>query len=269
MTTVRRKSRRHIRLIHCNTAEAEDRARKLRGAGYDVTYDALEAGFLRELRACLPSAVIVDLSRLPSQGRDVAIAIRHAKALRHVPLVFVGGHPDKLPAIKKHLPDAVYTNWSSIRTALKKAIASPISDPVVPKSGLAGYSGTPLPKKLGFKANSVVVILGAPPNFEKTLGELPSGVTLRKRASSKRDLTIWFVKSGTQLRKRIDRLAGEVRDGGLWIAWPKKASGVSTDLSGNSVRKIGLESGLVDYKICAIDDTWSGLKFARRKADRG
>ena len=256
-------------MIHWNSAEAEERARKLRGAGYDVAHDVPKATFLRELRADPPSAVIVDLSRLPSQGRDVALAIRHAKALRHVPLVFVGGQPDKLAAIKKHLPDAVYTNWRSIRGSLEKAIANPIRDPVVPDSGLAGYSGTPLPKKLGIKADSVVVILGAPPDFEKTLGKLPSGVTLRKRAGGKRDLTIWFVKSGTRLRKRVGRLAEEVRDGGLWIAWPKKASGVQTDLSGNVVRKVGLESGLVDYKICAIDDTWSGLKFARRKAARG
>ncbi|UCC49917.1 MAG: DUF3052 domain-containing protein [Gemmatimonadota bacterium] len=136
----------------------------------------------------------------------------------------------------------------------------------MPGSVLAGYSGTPLTKKLGIKANSVVALIGAPPGFEKALGKLPDGVTLRRRAGGQADLIIWFNKSCKDLERGIDRMAEQVGRDGLWIAWPKKSSRVTSDLSGNEVRRLGLGAGLVDYKICAIDATWSGLKFTRKKA---
>ena len=131
---------------------------------------------------------------------------------------------------------------------------------------MAGYSGTPLVKKLGIKENAVVALVGAPRDFEKTLGRLPGGVTLRRRAGSRADLTLWFAKSARDLEGRIARMAASIGRDGLWIAWPKKASGVVTDLSEGLVRRSGLATGLVDYKICAIDATWSGLRFARRAA---
>jgi hypothetical protein len=96
---------------------------------------------------------------------------------------------------------------------------------------------------------------------------LPDGATLLRRLSAA-DLIICFTKSRAELERRIGALATKVGDGGMWIAWPKQASGVATDLTQNDVRRIGLASGLVDYKICAIDTTWSGLKFARRKGER-
>ncbi len=130
----------------------------------------------------------------------------------------------------------------------------------------AGYSGTPLPKKLGIKASSSVVLVGAPEEFEKTLGPLPEDVVLRRDARGKRDVTIWFVDSQKELRRRIVRM-GEFADGArLWIAWPKKSSGVVSDVTEPVVRETGLATGLVDYKICAIDKTWSGLLFAKRRA---
>ncbi|NNG17367.1 MAG: DUF3052 domain-containing protein [Gemmatimonadales bacterium] len=133
------------------------------------------------------------------------------------------------------------------------------------KSALAGYSGTPLPKKLGIKAGYVVALVGAPQGFEKTLGRLPDDVQLRKQARGKPDLVVWFARSRKELESRVKRMGALAGVGGLWIAWPKKASGLATDLSQSDVRKVGLASGLVDYKVAAIDETWSGLKFARRK----
>ena len=129
---------------------------------------------------------------------------------------------------------------------------------------MAGYSGTPLPKKLGIKDGHVVVVVNGPPGFAKTLGRLPSGVTVRRQDRGARDLTIWFVGRARDLEQRIVRMADKVGAGGLWIAWPKKASGVPTDVSEGLVRRAGLAVGLVDYKICAIDEVWSGLKFAVR-----
>jgi CheY-like chemotaxis protein len=254
-----------VKLIHWKESEIAQRTEKLRACGYEVDHEALDGGqAFSELRSSPPSAVVIDLSRLPSNGRDVAILLRRTKATRHVPIVFVEGETDKVARIRELLPDAVYTTWGRIRGALKRAITKTSVTSVVPDQ-MAGYSGTPLPRKLGIKEGSILALINAPPDFSKILGELPVGVTVKTGSRSRRDLTIWFPKSVKELEDRIDRLAEQVGGGGIWIAWPKKASGVKTDLTQTVIRKIGLAAGLVDYKICAIDVTWSGLKFTRRK----
>jgi hypothetical protein len=136
----------------------------------------------------------------------------------------------------------------------------------MPQSGLDSYSGTPLPKKLGIKPGCAVALLGAPADFELTLGNLPDGVEIRRDQLEGCDLAIWFPECHAELRARVLEIGAGFGAGGLWVAWPKKASGIASDLSEPIVREAGLASGLVDYKICAIDATWSGLKFARRKA---
>lgn len=129
---------------------------------------------------------------------------------------------------------------------------------------MAGYSGTPLVQKLGIKPGMRVVLSGAPPGFRRELVDLPSGVSIGTRAAGAPDLIVWFVTSERELQKRVQKM-GELMQAGLWIAWPKKASGLLTDLSDAVVRQAGLANGLVDYKVCAINDVWSGLKFARRR----
>jgi hypothetical protein len=256
-----------IRLIHWNSDEVKGRAKRLEDLGYEVIYDIPRGpDFLRDLRNDPPDAVVIDLSRLPSQGRDMALAIRHQKITRHLPLVFVEGEADKIARIKEHLPDAVYTTWSGITQSLRHAIAHSPKDPVIPRSRMDGYSGASLGKKLGFKANSVVVLVNAPKDLEKSLGKLPEGVIFRKRDVGSRDLTIWFARSVGELESHIKTITGSIENGGLWIAWPKRASGVATDLTQNHVREAGLAVGLVDYKVCSIDETWSGLLFTRRKS---
>lgn len=130
----------------------------------------------------------------------------------------------------------------------------------------AGYSGTPLAKKLGVKPGQRIALIDAPPGFEETLGPIPDDVVIRHQARGARDLTIWFVQKRRALEMRIEAIGARVETGGLWIAWPKKASGVVTDVSDSVVRAAGLAHGLVDHKVCAIDLTWSGLKFAKRKS---
>jgi hypothetical protein len=215
-----------------------------------------------------PAAVVIDLSRLPTTGRDVGMALRSTKATRHVPVVFVEGDPNKVARVKAQLPDAVYTTWSAIVSPLKRAIADPPKTPVVPASRLAGYSGTPLPKKLGIKPDWVVALLGAPADFAQTLGPLPPGATLRSGSRGRCDQAIWFVRSARELRQRLERVARLPGAGGLWIAWVKQASELKTDVTETMVRESGLAHGLVDFKICAIDADWSGLRFARRTATR-
>ena len=254
-----------IRLIHWDAAAAEDRGDLLRSAGFGVVHEPLTPVGLRALREDPPSAIVIDLSRAPSQGRDMALGLRKHKATRNVPLVFAGGDPKKVARIRELLPDAAYTTWDAIEATLNHAIAHPPEDPVVPRSTFEAYAGTPLPKKLGIKASSVVALIGAPEGFEDTLGELPAGVVLRRKDPDPHGVNLWFVRSRQELEEQIEEMGLFAAGGGLWIAWPKKASGVISDLSQTVVRRTGLDSGLVDFKICSIDTTWSGLRFSQRK----
>lgn len=255
-----------VRLIHWKAEEAAERIEKLRAAGYEVEYEMLDGEGYRALRNNPPAAFVIDLSRMPSQGRDVGVGLRGNKITRAVPIVFVEGEPEKIERIKQTLPDATYTTWGKIRSALKAAIAKPTNNPVKPESNLAGYSGTPLPKKLGIKPNFTVALIDAPKDFETTLGELPEGVKFTKKASGKEPLILWFLRMRVELEDRVNEMRELTGDGGIWLIWPKQASGMKTDLNQNIVRETGLAAGLVDYKVCAVDATWSGLKFAVRKA---
>lgn len=255
-------------LAHWREEEGRERARSLEELGFSIRYDPVDAGgLLAALKADPPAALVIDLSRSPAQGRDLAVALRIHGATRKMPLIFVGGIPEKVERVKEVLPDASYTGWEEIGVCLREAMANPLSDPVVPQSTLAGYSGTPLPKKLGIKAGTRVLLAGAPDEFPETLGRLPEGVALRKRFGDGVDLILWFVRSLEELEKGIGKWASRVGRGGIWILWPKKSSGVPSDLSQVAVRGVGLASGLVDFKIAAVDETWSGLKFAVRKKE--
>ncbi len=258
-----------VRLIHWKTEEAAERIAKLEAAGYEVEYSALDGEGYKALKDKPPAAFVIDLSRMFSHGKEIGTGLRSAKATRGVPLVFVEGEPEKVERLKKVLPDATYTTWSKIRSALKTAIAKPVANPVKPESNLAGYSGTPLPKKLGIKANMVVALVNAPKDFETTLSELPEGVKFKKKASGKEELILWFLRMRAELEDRVNEMRELTGDGGIWLIWPKQASrkegGMKTDLTQNIVRETGLANGLVDYKVCAVDATWSGLKFAVRK----
>jgi len=254
-----------IRLIHWKKSEAEEKVEYLKDAGYKVESSLLDPDSMRQMRRDPPAAFVIDLNRLPSQGRDFALGIRIHKATRNVPLVFVGGELEKIEGIQELLPDAVYTQWDQIDEPLRKAIGSPPTDPVVPASVMAGYSGTPLPKKLGIQEHAVVALVDAPNGIQETLGELPDGAVLRPGLQSIGDLTLWFVRSRADLEKGMRKMVDFGDSAGLWIIWPKKSSDVESDLTQNIVRKIGLASGLVDFKISAIDKTWAGLRFTKRK----
>jgi hypothetical protein len=135
------------------------------------------------------------------------------------------------------------------------------------KPATAGYSGTPLPAKLGLKSGMKLLALDAPANLEALLAGAPDVERLRRAGSF--DCALAFAKTQAALATIFARLEPKLPDHGMiWIAWPKKTSGVATDLSEDIVRHLGLAAGLVDVKVCAIDTTWSGLKFVRRLRDR-
>jgi hypothetical protein len=134
---------------------------------------------------------------------------------------------------------------------------------------VAGYSGTPLPKKLGIAEGSRVSLVGAPDGFEALLGPLPPAVRFETPRSTALDLVLLFTERAAELERRFARQVERLDTAGmLWVAWPKKASRRPTDLTEDVVRRIGLDAGLVDVKVCAIDEVWSGLKFVRRLRDR-
>lgn len=134
---------------------------------------------------------------------------------------------------------------------------------------MAGYSDTPLAKKLGIKPAHRVGLFDAPGDFAGALAPLPEGVTLHTQARGTFDVIVLFSDREARLRRRFDKLVRRLQaNGGLWVGWPKKASKVPTDLSFDVVQSMGLDAGLVDNKVCAIDETYSGLRFVVRLEDR-
>jgi len=266
MATGKDRIKARVLLVHWNREEGEDRARFLRKSGFNACAEKPEGPpFFKRLRADPPDAVVVDLSRLPSQGRDIGIAVRHYRATARLPLVFAGGDPVKVAQIRKILPDSVTADWDSVGEALKRAIRNPPLDPVKPGSLLAGYADAPLLKKLGIRPGSAIGFIDAPEGFEAGLGPLPGGVRIIRTPGPGRDLTIWFVRSGKEMKNGLKAALAASGEGRLWIAWPKKGSGRQSDLTQQEVRNAGLASGWVDYRICSIDPVWSALLFTKRK----
>jgi len=207
-------------------------------------------------------------ARQPSHGRDMALALRGYRNTRNVPLVLVEGDPQKVERIRELLPDATYTTWSRIRSTLKRAIAHPPAAPIVPRSRMEGYSGKPLAVKLGIRAGLTIDLEGAPAGFRELLGELPAGVSVRDGVKAGCDLALWFVRSCGELRSGMRGMAARLCDRPLWIIWPKQGSALAGDLTQQDVRDVGLAAGWVDYKVCSVDATWSGLLFRRRHRPR-
>ena len=138
---------------------------------------------------------------------------------------------------------------------------------MAPANKPAGYSGTPLVRKLGIKPDTRIQFFDPPDDFDETLGSPPDGVKHVGRGTL--DFAIMFVRRRIDLEKRFPLVRDRLESNGmLWVGWPKKSARTETDLTENLVRDIGLNAGLVDVKVCAIDDTWSGLKFVRRLRDR-
>jgi hypothetical protein len=134
---------------------------------------------------------------------------------------------------------------------------------------MAGYSGTPLPQKLGIKPGLTVVTISAPTNYRRLLGKIPEGVAFSNRLKPDSNFVHVFIKKRRELEKRLSILREKIADTGtVWVSWPKKSSGVPTDVTEDVVRTVALPLGFVDIKVCAVDDTWSGLKLMVRRVNR-
>ena len=134
----------------------------------------------------------------------------------------------------------------------------------------AGYSGTPLPQKLGIRPGARIVALHAPWPYGSVVSPLPAGATITSRLPARAQFVHIFARDAATLFKTLARAERALEDSGMiWVSWPKLSAGVPTDLTENEVRRVALATALVDVKVCAVDDTWSGLKLVRRVKDRG
>ena len=252
-------------MVHPKIDQARERATYLQSMGYTGETEPFSRDTLKHLGQSKPDAILVDLCSSPSTGRDIALSLRINSRTRPIPLVIVGGEPAKISRVRELLPDAEYGQWDTIDSDIKHAISNPPKNPVIPESAMAGYAGAPLPKKLGIDEGTRVYLHHAPEDHVAILGDLPSHASIFQDPTRDRDLTIWFCRSNDELDRELDIMFPAAENGGLWIAWPKKASGVQSDLSQAVVRKTGLDAGLVDFKVCSINPVWSGLRFTIRK----
>ena len=256
-----------IRLISWDPGSAPEHARALKKAGFTVDASLLRtSGLIGQIRDNPPAAILIDLDRLPSHGRAVAIVVHGGKSTCHIPIVFAGGAAAKVKIAREQAPWALFAAWPAVAGALKKALRKPaVAGPGKPY--MAHYAGSSLVKKLGFKSNMRTALLGAPEDFEEQLGDLPEGVGFETKVSPQTKMAIWFVRSLRELVSETEYLSARLPAGAsLWIVYPKQTSRFKVDFTLNEVRGAGLNAGLVDYKICAVDSDWTGLKFARKKS---
>ena len=228
-----------------------------------------------------PAAIVLDMDRLPSNCRAVALMLRSSRSARHIPILCAGvlppdgdeGLPAKYSRLKSELPDIPYAAWPNAAKVLASLLDRPATKPpVVPP--LREYT-TSLAQKLGIVSASAkakdqprsVAIVAAPDGFIDSLGELPQTLNVVPKIGQRISLAICFIRSLGELAATLEILTYKLPEGAsAWIAYPKRGRGRAGEFNENHIRNIGLAAGFVDYKICSIDDAWSGIKFARRKS---
>jgi hypothetical protein len=249
----------HVRLFHWNAEEARPLLTVLQAAGHLVHYQERFA-LPREHRESVPDAYLIDLSRLPSHGREVGVYLRSRKRTRHIPIVFIAGTPDKIEYVRRAIPDAVYTPASRVRSAIKSAIANPPLNPVKP--GHERWSNRTTAQKLGIAKDQQVAVIDPPSGYTQAIGELPEGAYFDEDATQACAVTLWFVHGVPDFHAALPRMRKLAAGTKLWLLWRKnKRDG----LDGNLIRAGCAAVGLVDYKICSVSDTWSGMVFAVKK----
>jgi hypothetical protein len=259
-----------VRIVHWKAPQAEPLIEACRACGFDVEYDSVQFGALaRMIREKPPDALVIDLSCVPSHGRDTAIAFRQTRYARHIPLIFVDGEPAKVDAIRRVLPDATFTASTprkQLGARIKSACAQRVADPVIPPGVMESYGSRTVAQKLGIREGVSVAVFDAPRDYAAALGELPANVELFEDPDSVHELhnvTLWFVHDPRIYQaglRRMQAIAGRTK---LWVVWRK---GSANGLTQYLVREAAIKAGLVDYKICAVNEQWSAMAFARRKS---
>lgn len=258
-----------VRLFHWKAAEAAGILDKLRSEGFEVDYqEKFEPAVMRGLRQNPPDAVVIDLSRLPSHGREIATGIRGSKQIRTMPILFVDGAPEKVGLIRTALPDASYSTSAGAVAALRKAMKTVPANPVIPTQMMDRYQGRTTAQKLGIKPGSRVAVVGAPRDYLRVIGDVPDGVEFDEHSVKDCAVGIWFVEEPDVYLAALPKMRRAAASMKLWVAWPKKSARKDSTLNETLIREMAIEHGLVDYKVCSVNATWSGLCLAVKKTPR-
>jgi hypothetical protein len=261
-----------LRLICWNEADASARATSLERAGYRVIADPPEnsGGMVRYFRELAPDAVVIDLDRLPSHGRELGLSLRASKSTSHLRLIFAGGLPAKIELVRAAIPDAIFTPWNTgVPTAIERAIAQP-DPPRLPSREPSRKTGPgSLERKLDIKPHVHFVIVSATRSDSAWLNELltsvPEGAIRQRRTDATTTLALFPVATRRDLMRAFEQARASLPPkASFWIVHPKQTSPLAADFNQDDVREAGLAHGFVDYKVCAVDKDWSALKFARR-----
>jgi len=251
-----------LRLIHWNEGDAARYLALLKDAGHHVEYNPeFSPRLLREWRTSPPDAFVIDLSRLPSHGREIAIALRQSKATRMVPLVFCEGEEEKVEKTRSLLPDAVYCKFSRLKSTLR-SLRKP-KEPVLPVPMMERYATRTAAQKLGIKSGDKVCLVDAPRDALAAIGDLPADVTFVEAMPAA--VTLFFATDPQMLGEQLSELRISAAHTKLWVCW-KKGKAAENGVSERLVRETGIALGLVDYKICSINSVWSGLLFSLKAA---
>ncbi len=261
-------------------ADVAAKAASLKSKGMEIDAAPLvrTSAVIGELARLGPAMLVLDLDRLPSTSREIALMLRASKSARNIPVLFAGtlpsegGLPEKYARLKSELPDIPYTEWKHAKREMLWLLEQPRTAPyIVPPlrvytSSLAQKLGIlPAASKTSPKPRQIAIV-GEPEGFVELLGNLPATVTFASRINARTHLALCFVRSSEDLAAAIEmltlRLPGKTS---AWIVYPKRISKKRRDFNENDVRHSALAAGLVDYKICSINADWSGLKFARSK----
>jgi hypothetical protein len=256
-----------IRLVCWKEELAAERARALKKAGLDVDASPFHpGGMITRLKEDPPAVMLIDLDRLTSHGLAVAIMLRTSKSMRHLPIVFAGGVEEKVKRVRADVPDGIFTDWAGAVDAVKRALKKAPTIFAQPVPYMQQWAGSPLAKKLDLKSGVKAALIGAEEGFVELLGDLPEDVELVARITAQTKLVLWFVRASHEIAAAFELAGARMPDGcSVWIIYPKKAGRYRVDFNQNDIRLTGIEAGFVDYKICAVDADWSGMKFARRK----
>jgi hypothetical protein len=261
-----------LRLICWNEADAATRSAILRRAGYRVIADPPEnpGGMVRYFRELAPDAVVIDLDRLPSHGRELGLSLRASKSTSHLPLVFAGGVPEKIEIVRSAIPDAIFTPWDkSVAAAIERAMAQPAPPRLRSRELPKGTGAGSLERKLDIKPQTRFAVVplyrDEDPWLAELLTSIPDGAVQQRRVDTATTLALFPVATLRDLMRAFEQARAALPPkASLWIVHPKQTSPLATDFNQDDVREAGLAHGFVDYKVCAIDKDWSALKFARR-----
>jgi hypothetical protein len=245
-----------IRLVHWKEEEAADKAAILRAAGHEV----VSGGEYRDWKSEPVDAYVIDLSRLPSHGREVAASLRASKATRAIPILFADGAPEKVEATRAVLPDAVYTSWPEVVAEVQNLRR--LENPVVPTRMMDRYAGRTTAQKLGIKENSSVTVVNPPRDYIRVLGDLPASVEVYEDSAMLSPVTVCFVPAPEMLADALTFGRGIAAKTKFWVCWKKGKKALLTE---DGIRGGAIALGLVDYKVCSLDPTWSGVALARSK----